>query len=144
VVPVPEPPAPADTGGGGGGGGSVGAGVALSVAPPVVFGNGRTPGPAAQRPDVPSPVTVPVVVPAADVPAAVTPPAPPALTPLQAPTIVPRTMTPRLTPTEPASSVSSLWGLAGLILAPLAGVLLGYRQARANKAAAGLKSALAH
>ena len=51
-------------------------------------------------------------------------------------------MSPLLTPAEPASSVGSLWGLAGLILAPLAGVLLGYRQARAKKAAAEVKSSL--
>lgn len=51
-------------------------------------------------------------------------------------------MAPPLTPVGPTSSLSSLWGLAGLLLAPLGGILLGYRQARANKAAAELKSSL--
>jgi hypothetical protein len=109
-------------------------------APRVVFGNGRTPGTAAARPEAPPLVIDPPVVPSADAPEQAAPSPVPA--PRQAPTIVRRTMSPLLTPAEPASSVGSLWGLAGLILAPLAGILLGYRQARAKKAAAELKSTL--
>lgn len=138
VVTVPEPqPAPES---GGGGGGSVGAVVTSADPPRVVFGNGRTPGPPADASDTRPPVTTPAVVVSADVPAPAAwtpPPAQPA-----APTMIQRTMAPLLTPTAPASGLSSLWGLAGLILAPLAGILLGYRQARANKAAADLKSSL--
>jgi hypothetical protein len=118
----------------------VGAAVTSADPPRVVFGNGRTPGPPADLSDTPPPVTAPAVAVSNDLPAPAAlaaPPAPPA-----APTMMQRTMAPLLTPTAPASGLSSLWGLAGLILAPLAGILLGYRQARANKAASELKSSL--
>jgi hypothetical protein len=137
AVAVPEPEV-----GGGGGGGHVGA--TVSADPPrVVFGNGRTPGPSTERADAQILGADPVA-PWAGPPTSAAVTAPPAAAPLaEAPTIFQRTMAPRLTPVDPASSVTSLWGLAGLILAPLAGILLGYRQARANKAAAELKSTLA-
>lgn len=133
---APDPQV-AGGGGGGAGGASVGAAVAPSTAPLVVFGNGRTPGPAAEQPETSPLVTAPVAVPSA-VGTAETPAPPPA----PAPTMVQRTKTPLLTPPEAAARVTSLWGLAGLVLAPLAGIALGYRQARAHKAVAELKSTL--
>jgi hypothetical protein len=105
----------------------------------VVFGNGRTPSPPTERADAPVPVPVSAPAPSAEPPAPAAVPAPQPTA--EAPTMVQRTIAPLLT--APSSSLSSLWGLAGLILAPLAGVLLGYRQARASKAAAELKSTLA-
>jgi hypothetical protein len=48
-----------------------------------------------------------------------------------------------LTAPPATGGIGAMWGLAGLLLAPLAGIWLGYRQARADKAGAQLESSLA-
>jgi hypothetical protein len=105
-------------------------------APAVTVGNGRSPGILTGRPErAPRPTgTAPNVAPAVTQPAA---------------THLPPTDRLDVAPTE--RIVASLWaaaapgrpggllfGLAGLILAPMAGAWLGYRQARASRAAARL------
>ncbi|OFJ54671.1 hypothetical protein [Mycolicibacterium grossiae] len=130
-----------------GGGGAVAA-VDSPTAPTVVFGNGRVPGEGSTRPaDPPRPepvlsspdvVLAPVVV--ADPPTA--PVAPVAVLPPSARTDE-RSGTPVLAaPPAETGGIGALWGLAGLLLAPLAGIGLGYRQARAHRAAAELTSSL--
>jgi hypothetical protein len=116
----------------------------------VVVGNGRVPGEGStdrvEPPVVPAPVIPSNVEPPAPV---VAPAEPPAVTvlPLPAP-ISPVDQSsqaaPPLMATPPATGgIGAMWGLAGLILAPLAGVWLGYRQARANRAADQLTASLA-
>jgi hypothetical protein len=126
-----------------GGGGSGAAAVAAPggspvTAPSVTIGNGRSPGILTGRPDdAPSRAGVdPAVAGPAMTPAVVTPQ-------LQPPD--------RLDVPPPQRAVAILWaaaapgqpggvlfGLVGLILAPIAGAWLGYRQARASRAAANL------
>lgn len=143
AIAVPEIQ-PAAEGGGGGGGVDVAAAAPPVDPPRVVFGNGRTPGSLAKPAETPPLGTAPIMGPTNEAPA----PAAVSAPPLPAPphdavsTIVERMMTPPLAPVGPTSSLTSLWGLAGLLLAPLGGILLGYRQARANRAAAELKSSL--
>jgi hypothetical protein len=102
--------------------------------PKVTVGNGRTPG--IQDDDreprnwAPAPEPAPA------------PPPPPAPAP-QPPSWVERIYTPPAMPKQlgvtPASSLTDpLWGIAGLLLIPAAGAVLGYRQARAARAAAEL------
>ena len=142
-APTPLPVVPARRGaeGGGGGGGSGAAAVTAPgaspfTAPPVTIGNGRSPGiltgphedaPSRAAPDVGDPAVTP-------------------------PTVTPQLPPPsRLDVAPPQRTVAALWaaaapgrpggvlfGLAGLILAPIAGAWLGYRQARASRAAAKL------
>lgn len=137
----------------GGGGGALPTGIAVGpVSPRVVFGNGRIPGqdrmPALATPPVAAssagsvrlvdggPAAVPGPLPAA--PVAPVPPrtgeAPDAAVPLLASPVA---------GSGAGGGIDPLWGLAGLVLAPLAGVWLGLRQARGHKAAAELTSALA-
>jgi hypothetical protein len=105
--------------------------------PRVTVGNGRTPG--IQRRDVAPQWQAPAPQPA---PAAPPPPPPPA--PAPPPSWVHRIPTPpvltqqRGTP-GPADWSDPLWGLAGLLLIPAAGAVLGYRQARAAHAAEKLR-----
>ncbi|CDO10577.1 hypothetical protein C1S82_00975 [Mycolicibacterium cosmeticum] len=106
------------------------------VAPKVTFGNGRHPEPAPDIPTGPAPQPVAVPPPVAVVPQ----PAPLGI--LQPPT---RPSAPvdlsalhAWDNTRPGQPWTSWFGLAGLLLIPLAGAALGYRQARAAKAAAGL------
>jgi hypothetical protein len=135
-----------------GGGGSGGAQRARSfVAPTVIFGDGRTPGfhgggdelTIAAGP-VPPPVNP---APAAVASAVMPPPAPAVLQP--APAVLPPTtillesaspappeFIARIwAPLRPASLGGLAFGIAGLLIGPLAGVWLGYRQARAADAA---------
>jgi hypothetical protein len=128
---IPTPAVPARPVSDGGGASPVAA--APPVRPPAVtVGNGRSPGILTGRPErAPRPIgTAPNVAPAA------TPHLPP---------------TDRLDVAPEERIVASLWaaaapdepggllfGLAGLVLAPIAGAWLGYRQARASRAAAQL------
>jgi hypothetical protein len=102
--------------------------------PKVTFGDGRTPG--VQAPD-----TEPRWRGGAPEPA---PPPPPEVTsvPLNPPTVNPVRETPRVVQqlvVTPASGLGDpLWGVAGLLLIPAAGAVLGCRQARASQAAAEL------
>jgi hypothetical protein len=143
-----------------GGSGSGGAAVTFPdgepfTAPTVPVGNGRTPGILTWRHGAdgapqqtgagPADVVRATVKPVVEAPSPPSPPAPP----------LPQTLPPtsRLDVAPPwQRTVSSMWaaaaapsapgglafGIAGLILAPLAGVWLGYRQARASRAAAQL------
>jgi hypothetical protein len=102
--------------------------------PKVTIGDGRTPG--VQAPD-----TEPRWRGEAPEPA---PPPPPEViaVPLNPPTVNPGRETPgvvRQLAVAPASRLGDpLWGVAGLLLIPAAGAVLGVRQARASQAAAEL------
>lgn len=107
------------------------------VAPKVTFGNGRTPGEGAIHPIVSLPQQgVTVALPAMLVPAPV---------PLGIPQAVDRPRA-RLDlsassgwdSARPGQPMTSWFGLAGLLLIPLGGAALGYRQARAAKSASHL------
>lgn len=123
-----------------GGGGSVGASVTPRVVPRVIFGDGRYPGflsagePAIAQPMTAGPAPVPVVEPTGAAPAAPSP-----LTMDVSPW--PLSETPVTTfwgKVEPSWPVGVLFGIAGLLLAPIGGVWLGHRQARAAKATANV------
>jgi hypothetical protein len=135
-TPVPDVPTPPVAGGGGSSAAAVtAAGTSPVTAPSVTIGNGRSPGIlTGPREDAPSRAGA-----APDIAAP-----PPVVTPqLQPPD--------RLDVPPPQRAVAILWaaaapgqpggvlfGLVGLILAPIAGAWLGYRQARASRAAANL------
>jgi hypothetical protein len=137
---IPEEPAlpavPIRPVAGGGGSGAAAVGPPVT-APSVTIGNGRSPGILTGRPDdAPSRAGAPAAAGPAVTPAVVTPQLPPP---------------DRLDVPPPQRAVAMLWaaaapglpggvlfGLAGLILAPIAGACLGYRQARASRAAAHL------
>lgn len=114
--------------------------------PQVTFGNGRTPAPPesdAQPPRVT--YGVPDVAPAPPLPL---PPAAPAA-PVAAtspPSWVVRigapTAAPQLVGVAPADWADPLFGLTGLLLIPIAGAALGYRQARAAQHAKKFRQAL--
>lgn len=103
-------------------------------APKVTFGDGRSPG--VQAPD-PGPEwrwTAPEPAP---------PPPPQVITvPLNPPTVSPVRESPgivqQLAVAPTAGIADPLWGVAGLLLIPAAGAILGYRQARGSQAAAQL------
>lgn len=123
-----------------GGSGSDRAGVpsARFEPPRVTIGNGRTP--AVQRRDSEPRWRTPVFEPAPAAP----PPPPAAPAPAPPPAVVaPAPSAPVLTQqlgvTEPTDWSDPLWGLAGLLLIPAAGAVLGYRQARAAHAAERLR-----
>lgn len=102
--------------------------------PKVTFGDGRSPG--VQAPD-----TEPRWGGGAPEPA---PPPPPEVitVPLNPPTVGPVRETPGVVQqlvVAPASGLGDpLWGVAGLLLIPAAGAILGVRQARASQAASEL------
>jgi hypothetical protein len=102
--------------------------------PKVTFGDGRAPG--VQAPD-----TEPGWRGGAPKPA---PPPPPEVVtvPLNPPTVSPVRETPgvvqQLIVAPTAGIADPLWGVAGLLLIPAAGAVLGYRQARGAHAAAEL------
>jgi hypothetical protein len=136
TVPVPVP-APVPVAGAGTGGG---ASVAPIVVPRVIFGDGRSPGllsaaePATAQPMPAGPAPAPVVAPTGAAPASPTP-----LTMDVSPW--PLSETPVTTfwgKVEPGWPVGVLFGIAGLLLAPIGGVWLGHRQARAAKASANV------
>jgi hypothetical protein len=123
----------------GGGSGAQG-GVAPIEAPRVSFGNGRTPGVLKTAPGNTA-VGNPVPAPASSAPA----PPPPA--PISPPTALmavepaSQEFIDRIwAPLRPTFGSGLLFGLAGLVIMPLSGVWLGYRQARAAKAASKLVS----
>lgn len=106
--------------------------------PRVTIGNGRTPG--IQKRDSEPRWRTPAVEPAPAAP----PPAPAAPAPAPPPAVVaPAPTAPVLTQqlgvAQPADWSDPLWGLAGLLLIPAAGAVLGYRQARAAHAAERLR-----
>ncbi|QNJ95463.1 hypothetical protein HZU40_15315 [Mycolicibacterium fluoranthenivorans] len=107
------------------------------VAPKVTFGDGRTPGDGARHPvvSVPQPgvaITLPPVVMAVPAPLGIAPaPAPPSA-PLDLSALH------GWDSARPGQPMTSWFGVAGLLLIPLAGAALGYRQARAAKAASTL------
>jgi hypothetical protein len=137
----PEVPAP--PGGGGGGSDAAPAGATPVpgrmgtpiTSPRVTIGNGRSPGllsgQADDEPSQPRPVE--------EQPAAAPPPAqlpPPARLDAAKPWQL--TMASLWAAAAPNRPGGLVFGLTGLVLAPLAGVWLGYRQARATKAASQL------
>jgi hypothetical protein len=123
-------------------------------APRVTFGDGRSPGhrpaPSAEPPsavNVGPSIVGPVPEATVEVPPLPAPPPPPVSAPLPTPTFV--------HPIEwsPETPVTSLWGrvqpgwpaglvfgIAGLLLAPIGGIWLGQRQARATRTAEELVS----
>jgi hypothetical protein len=143
TVPPAEPALPAVpirpvAGGGGSGAASLTTpGGSPVTAPPVTIGNGRSPGILTGRAD-----DAPSRAGALDV----------TRPPVTPPAVTPQLLPPdRLDVPPPQRAVAMLWaaaapgrpggvlfGLAGLILAPIAGAWLGYRQARASRAAAQL------
>ena len=140
VPPVP-PVRPVEGAGGGGAPTAAPGDVASSTGPRVTFGNGRSPGILSDGPDEPRVViSNPVVAPAAEP----VPPPPPPVNPSAnalgwepaASVFVDQIWA----PLRPTFGSGLLFGIAGLVIMPLAGVWLGYRQARAAKAASYLVS----
>jgi hypothetical protein len=125
--------------GGGGGGGYSGQPAIAFQAPQVTFGNGRTPGTNVAKPPpsavlVHDSLTAPQAVPPAPaVPTAIEiniPPLPPPLPPVEK--IRPADLVVGEFGTGTTDTVTDpLAGIAGLILIPAIGAVLGYRQARA-------------
>ena len=107
--------------------------------PRVTIGNGRTPG-VQKRESEPhwrTPAFEPAPAAPAPPPAAPVSPPPPAVV---APAPTAPVSTQQLGVAQPADWSDPLWGLAGLLLIPAAGAVLGYRQARAAHAAERLRS----
>ncbi|MDT5335731.1 MAG: hypothetical protein QOD90_1236 [Mycobacterium sp.] len=132
------PTVPVASAGTGGGGSAPGASVAPLVVPRVIFGDGRSRGllspaePATAQRAEPAPATS--VEPTAAAPASPTP-----LVMDVSPW--PLSETPVITffgKVESGWPVGVLFGIAGLLLAPIAGVWLGHRQARAAKVTSNL------
>ncbi len=108
--------------------------------PRVTVGNGRAPG--IQRGESEPRWRAPAPQPAPAAPPPPPPPPPPAPAPppswvnrLPAPPV----LTQQMGAPRPADWSDPLWGLAGLLLIPAAGAVLGYRQARAAHAAERLR-----
>lgn len=109
--------------------------------PRVTFGNGRTPG--TQQRDSEPRWRAPVAEPAPAAPPPPPPPPPPP-SPAPAPSWVGRipaapVLAQQMGEPRPADWSDPLWGVAGLLLIPAAGAVLGYRQARAAHAAERLR-----
>jgi hypothetical protein len=138
AVPAAPDPADSDRGGGSGGTAATAGEVPAVTSPPVRVGNGRSPGILTNsRETTPSRAGAgPTYVPG---PAAAPPPEPaPAPPPPSEPEPLLRTVESCWADAEPTRPGGAVWGIAGLILAPIAGAWLGYRQARASKAAGQL------
>jgi hypothetical protein len=139
VAPVSPPPART-----GRGGVSHARPAASPLAPRVVVGNGRPPAPVRVRADVGDPPARPRPV------VTVAPPVAPIVAPVAAPAPVtvqaapaPRFELPASSPwatVRPGWPTGTIFGMAGLLLAPIAGLWLGHRQARATKSASQLVS----
>lgn len=105
--------------------------------PQVTFGNGRAPESRGPQPE--TRWQAPALAPAAPVPAP--PAAPPPLLPSPpGPAPLDRVTTPpavvrQFVLAPGAGTTDPLWGIAGLVLIPVAGAALGYRQARAAQTA---------
>lgn len=120
-----------------GGSGAASAPAPAFEPPQVMFGNGRAPQSRELRPEIGW--QPPALAPSAPVPAqpvltpplSPTPPAPAPLGPVSTPPAVVR----QFVVAPGAGTSDPLWGLAGLLLIPVAGAALGYRQARAAQAA---------
>jgi len=105
--------------------------------PRVTVGNGRSPGVQDDDPEPRFGSNAPEPAPAPPPPPP--PPPPPAPEPSWADRIsTPPVMPKQLGVTPTASWTEPLWGIAGLLLIPAAGAVLGYRQAKAAKAVAEL------
>ncbi|MFG1929453.1 hypothetical protein ACGFK1_02190 [Mycobacterium sp. NPDC048908] len=107
-----------------------------SNAPKVTVGDGRSPGIQSRDPGPRWGWRAPA-------PAAPPPPPPPILTvPLNPPAVRPAPPHPgvveQLVVSPTAGTADPLWGVAGLLLIPAAGAVLGYRQARGAHSAAEL------
>jgi len=108
---------------------------APSRAPKVTFGDGRSPGVQDRGPEPRWGWSAPEPAP---------PPPPPQVitVPLNPPTVKPAPQHPgvvqQLVVAPTAGIADPLWGMAGLLLIPAAGAVLGYRQARGAHAAAEL------
>jgi hypothetical protein len=105
-----------------------------SRSPKVTFGDGRTPGVQDREPEPRWRWNAPEPAP---------PPPPQVITvPLNPPTVSPVAEHPgvvqQLVVAPTAGIADPLWGVAGLLLIPAAGAVLGYRQARGAHAAAEL------
>ncbi|KUH92584.1 hypothetical protein AU187_16220 [Mycobacterium sp. IS-1556] len=129
--------------GGAGGGGSPagsdapGAGGSAFDPPQVTFGNGRSPGIQSGGPEPRRQAPAPAPADPPPPPPPLPPPPPP---PTPAPAWVHRVATPPASARQfvvapGAGSTDPLWGVAGLLLIPAAGAVLGYWQARAAQAA---------
>jgi len=106
--------------------------------PRVTFGNGRSPG--EQDDDREPRFRVSAPEPAAPPPPPPPPPPPAAPDPSWADRIsLPPAAPKQLSVAPTAAATEPLWGIAGLLLIPAAGAVLGYRQARAAQAVAGLR-----
>lgn len=123
----------------GSGSGHAAAPIARFEPPDVTVGNGRTPGTHRRAPEpqwqAPSPQPAPAAPP---------PPPPPPAAPAPPPAWANRISTPpvltqQLGVADVTDWSNPLWGLAGLLLIPVAGAALGYRQARAAHAAERLR-----
>jgi hypothetical protein len=104
--------------------------------PKVTVGNGRSPGVQDNDREPRSRIPAPEPAPA--------PPPPPPPAPAPPSSWVDRVYTPPSMPKQlgvaPASKLTDpLWGIAGLLLIPAAGAVLGYRQARAAQGAEKLR-----
>ena len=138
---VPAAPAIPEATGGGSGGSQV---VAPVATPQVRFGNGRTPGTLTGAPDEP---TIRVnAIPTGVLSAPNLPPGPVLALPAQV-TVVPiaapgsQEFIDRIwAPLRPSFGDGLAFGIVGLVVMPLMGVWLGYRQARASRAEAELVS----
>jgi hypothetical protein len=103
--------------------------IAEIVQPRVVVGNGRSPG--IQPPSSEPPrwsFVVPEIAPAPP------PPPPIAIPPAPSDRVHPQRLIPQLGIAPSLDWTDPLWGLAGLIVIPAAGAVLGYRQAKAARA----------
>jgi hypothetical protein len=98
--------------------------------PKVTFGDGRTPDVQGNEPPRPR-YAAPEPAPPPPPPVA---PAPSWANRIYLPPVVPQ----QLGVTQAADLTDPLWGIAGLLLIPAAGAILGYRQARAAQAVAEL------
>ena len=106
--------------------------------PRVTVGNGRSPG--VQDDDGEPRFRVSAPEPAPAPPPPPPPPPPPAPDPSGADRLsLPRAVPKELSVAPAADWAEPLWGIAGLLLIPAAGAVLGYRQARAAQAVGGLR-----
>lgn len=133
AAPVAEAPVVEAAGGSGGAGA-----LAPAFEPPqVTVGNGRTPQSSGPTPE--AGLGSAALPPAAPAPARPAPMPPESLPPL-APTPLGRDAAPpavvrQFVVAPGAGTTDPLWGIAGLLLIPVAGAALGYRQAKAAQAA---------
>lgn len=139
---VTLPPVPVRTGRGGA---SPSAPAAAIMTPRVVVGNGRTPAPVQHRAAV---VSVPAAQSPVHGPTPSLPPIEPIPIPMRQTTTIeaiarPLAEIPVASPwprVQPGWPSGALFGIAGLLLAPVAGIWMGLRQARAAKGASELVS----